>query len=384
MNCLKQDYRKMTLAALLAFSVGIALAESVQAQGNAPSPRPYRNLSLGWGRYWGWRSFYGPGDAISNRIHAQANWVRSVGESAVRHAEAREIRADAFRKEIANSVEYARAYWEKKEIYRAAKMREYTAPLDAADLRNNLTWRRLKDHPELNGPAIVNGKALNFLLDRLSAGLLATHYSLADFDDALLKRLQLSPDVLSKLRLREDVPGGNGLVFQANSGDALDIAGWPFALRDEHFAKQREEFEQARNDVVQAGRDGGTVDNALMKRLLQAHDRLDREFYKYYTKERRTQAGGKYFHQFLTSKRFLQSLAGELARLQELGGDAALDDSTRFDGDNLVALVSHMSRHGLEFAPARQGDESAYHETFYIMRDLYLTSADNNDADAAK
>lgn len=330
---------------------------------------------------WGWGRFYGPADAISNRIRAQAELERSLAESEVNHAQAREIRADAIRKEIANSVEYAKAYWEKKEIYRAAKLRTYTAPLDAADLRNSLTWRRLNDHPEMKDGGIVNGKMLNFLLHELAGEAIVMQYSPGAADPSLNDRLILSPEILSKLRLREAVPGGKGLVFPANSREALNIQRWPFGLQGDQFVRQRNDFDEARAALAAAPSTDNAAINACMKTLLHAHDQLDRAFYKYYTKERRTEAGGKYYDQYLTSRRFLESLAGELMRLQELGGGTTLDDSTRFDGNNLIALITHMARNGLEFAPSQPGGEAAYNQTFKVMRDLYIKATEDN-ADA--
>jgi hypothetical protein len=49
--------------------------------------------------------------------------------------------------------------------------------LDIRRLINSKTWERLRDHPDLNGPAVDNGNALNFLLHRLSGTLLAYHFS---------------------------------------------------------------------------------------------------------------------------------------------------------------------------------------------------------------
>jgi hypothetical protein len=39
-----------------------------------------------------------------------------------------------------------------------------------------------------------------------------------------------------------------------------------------------------------------------------------------------------------------------------------------------------MSRHGLEFAPAKPGEEAAYHTVFRMMRDVYVTIADNDES----
>ncbi|QDT49164.1 hypothetical protein Pan258_32110 [Symmachiella dynata] len=358
---------------LMAIAVVMIATASAYSQ-DEPSGRRYPYFRSGWG----WRHFYGPADAISNRIRAQADLVRSIGENAVLQADARNRRADAYRKEIANSVEYAKAYWEKKEIYRAQKLRLYTAPLDAAEQRNDKTWRRLKDFPELNDNEINNGVALNFLLHRLSGPILATQYGLTNADPGLSAQLQLSPETLSKLRVREDLSGGKQRVFRVNSKESLNIEKWPLALQDDRFESQRNDFEKARAELAQTSSSDKKAVNDRMKVLMEAHDRLFTTFIEYYTQERRTESGGRNFFRFLASRRFLESLAGEMARLQELGGTVVLEDSAQFQGDNLLALVTHMSRHGLEFAPALNGDESAYRETFFIMRDLYRTVEDDD------
>ncbi len=357
--------------------LSICDVEIADAQAVDPPRRDFRYRRYGY-PYWGWRHYYGPTDAISSRIRAQAELVRSIGESAVAHAEAREIRADAFRKEIANSVEYARAYWDRKSIYEAEKMKRYTDPLTRERIHQSLEWERLKNHPELNGAAIVNGNALNYLLDRLAGGILATNYSSITANSALTAKLALSDEILSGLRVREDLPGGKGLVFQVNAGESLDTSRWPYALNDERLASAQKRFVDAREKAIAEAKSDAKITNETMKDLLQAHDRLDRAFYKTYTREYRTRESGRYFRQFLTAKRYLQSLAGEIGRLQDLDGSSAIDRAARFDGGDLISLVSHMSRHGLEFAPARDGDERAYHTTFEIMRDLYVTMADDD------
>lgn len=368
---MRKAFMRLSTVILVGVTIGAGVGQ-VSAQIVSSDRYRYGVPSCGWARY------YGPTDVIAARIQSQAQLVRAIGDSAVAHAEARKIRADAYRAEIANTVEYARAYWERKSIYEAERMKRYTDPLTRARIHQSQTWERLKNHPELNGPAVVNGTALNFLLDRLSGSVLASHYSLSQHDSDFLAKLNLQPEILSSLRLTEDVPGGNAIVFQANSGESLDISRWPFALQREEFEKQRQQFEDAREVAAEQARSSNEVSNASLQKLMQAHDALDRAFYKYYTREKRTGSGSRGFFQFLTGKRFLQSLAGEIARFQETNGAKGFDEGRRFEGDDLIALLSHMSRNGLKFAPARKGDEFAYHSTFQLMRDLYLTVSDGD------
>ena len=58
---------------------------------------------------------------------------------------------------------------------------------------------------------------------------------------------------------------------------------------------------------------------------------------------------------------------------KEFPGVKALNNDTlRYDGANLVTLLTHMSRNGLEFAPSLPGEEPAYQQLFHMMRDLYV------------
>src|SRR5437764_1381230 len=68
-----------------------------------------------------WGYYASPVDPIAARIRAEASLVRAYGEATVNMAQAREVRAQAIRQEIANSVEYAKAYWERREFYEAEK-----------------------------------------------------------------------------------------------------------------------------------------------------------------------------------------------------------------------------------------------------------------------
>lgn len=326
-----------------------------------------------------WAVYGSPATPISAQINAEANYLRAYGDAAVDLAAARTIRARAVRLEVANSVEFVRAYWERRSIGEAERMKRYVAPLKRKELQDSKTWQRLKDHPELNGTAIVEGRAMNFLLDRMAGGVLAYRFSLgqSSLDQETLKQLELSPAVRHGLRLRQDLTGGRGSVFRADEGLAPQIDWWPFALRDEALARQRNEYEQARKGVLARGLTADAGDAAL-KRLAKAYDELVTAFYEHNGRSVRLKSVENHHH-YLTAKRYLQSLAGEVLRIQEVGPDKLQEENLRFEGTNLVALLTHMSRHGLEFAAAEPGDEPAYHAVFRMMRDLYVTVAEESE-----
>jgi hypothetical protein len=120
-----------------------------------------------------WIEYASPATALSAQIRAEAVYLRAWGETQVNLAEARRIRAQAVRQEIANSVQRVHAYWERRAIGEAEHFKRAYHHLDSRRLINSKTWERLRDHPDLNGPAVDNGNALNFLLHRLSGTLLA-------------------------------------------------------------------------------------------------------------------------------------------------------------------------------------------------------------------
>jgi hypothetical protein len=319
-------------------------------------------------------------DSIAAKIEADADFLRAMGEASVDFAEARRIRAEAYEKELDNVLKYAQTYWARRDLYEAEKLERYIHPLERRRIRDSNTWKRLKDHPDLNVGAIPNGNALNFLLDRLSGSVLAYHYSLSDLDNRLLEQLKVSDETLHQLRLEQQLPNGRRLVFRADEGVALDVNWWPFALRDEELAPLREDFLDAREATAEEAR-GGTPSSGTLKELMRALDELDAAFRSTYTQQRRIDSVSTFDH-YRTAERFLKTLAGEIHLIQESGDASAFDGSLKFEGDNVFDLLTHMSRHGLHFAPAQPGDETAYHELFRMMRDLYVTVADDYVAEA--
>lgn len=361
----------MPFARRLILSLALSLLVAGSAQAQEPVSR-YR-----------WTYYGSPATPISARIHAEADMVRALGENAVDQAHAREIRARAFRQEIANSVEYVQAYWDRRSIWEAERLRRYVGPLERKEIQNSKTWERLKDHPDLNGQAIVTGQAHNFLLDRLSGSALAS-ISLGKPATAALagsKAFQLPKDTLHSLRLRQEVAGGQQLVFRADEGISSGIEWWPYLLRDEVFTRDRQAFDKARKKALASASTGGAAPSDF-RGMLEAYDALERRFQARFPKEARLKSTATFQH-YLTTQRFLQSLGAEIIRLETTGTLAGADD-LKFTGDNLLELLVHMSRRGLDFAPAQPGEEAAYHGVFRLMRDLYITVAEEDGGTKSK
>jgi hypothetical protein len=116
-----------------------------------------------------------------------------------------------------------------------------------------------------------------------------------------------------------------------------------------------------------------------LKAVFRTYDDLVEAFHKHHTRAVRLKSVHDH-REYGLAKRFLQSLAGELYRIRSVGVKALNDDSMRFEGKNLIALLTHMSRNGLEFAPALPGEEAAYHQVYHMMRDLFVAVVDDTKA----
>ncbi|HLJ10874.1 MAG TPA: hypothetical protein VKU82_06780 [Planctomycetaceae bacterium] len=334
-----------------------------------------------------WALYGSPATPISAEIHATADLVRAYGDVMVDDAVGRKYRAEAMAQEIINSQAWVKAFWANRELNEAQRLRRYVSPLERQKRRNSKEWERLKNYPELNGPSIASGTALNFLLNRLAGGLLAEQFSLGSKTAELVKLdvLRLDPKTLHTLRVRRDLPNGQNLAFDPVAGPSEKIEQWPFALSGAEFDSYRKKYEKARSDVISAARKREDSRDAA-RVLLKAFDELDAAFNKKNTRKVLTDQKTTpmtAFVQYLAAKRFLQARAGEVAQLQNAGSRLPEDD-LRFTDNDLISLLKHMSGNGLLFAPAETGDEHAYHRVFDLMRDLYVFATADDDSGKAK
>jgi hypothetical protein len=337
---------------------------------------------------WAW---YDPRWAISSHISAQADLLRAHGDVAVDFALARKLHAESVDMELDNWVKHVRAYWDRKLIREKKRLQleqlrqiRKGRHLNNEKWRNSMAWNRLKNHPELT--RIGQGDALNFLLHRLSNTVLACEFvRQGETQDAeLLEQLRLPPDLLERLNLRQLGRSGDQLVFRAGASSGLELEWWPYLLRWEEFAGARREFEAARDAVIAEADAGGKVGVDALQRLEQAHAKLTREFFAQFNRRNlRSASFGKY-SQFLAAESFLRRLDREVLRMQNTGDVGAIRVQQGYvpdrDGDDLIGLLTYMTRNGIQFAPASPGNEPAYHTVFTMMRDLYVTVADRDEA----
>ena len=329
--------------------------------------------------------YHGHYDLLSSRVYAQASLLRASGAASVDYAAARKIRAQAFRLELNNEVRKVEVYWERKEIARAKRLANSYNHLDAQKYRKNRTWERIKNHPDLIGGSITNGKALNFLLGRLSSSVLAYEFSKNSQSpgDQTIQALQLSQQTLKGLNLRQRLGNNRQIIFKATDGKPLQIDWWPYSLRDNRFKMYRKKFASLRDQAVKEA-EAGTISKDTLASMEKTFFELSDEFRKYYNKDRRHKGGVTTWTEFKRADLFLKSLWGELNMLKSSEDISTLNAGLKFNpgqaGGNLVELLTFMSRNGLDFAPSKPKDAPAYHQTFAMMRDLYINIADEDEA----
>ena len=336
---------------------------------------------------------YNPRTAYSSYIHAQADLMRAQGERAVDFAEARVLLADAVDKELDNWLEHMQRYWQRKIEYEKNRIKLNQVRQIAKDQRLNdqramrsRMWERIKNNPQLNANSIVNGNALNFLLDRL-ANTVGT-YDIARLEGTTspddCADLQLTPEQLRSLQLSQTGVQGGKLLFRADGSSKIDLEWWPFKLRDEVFQAERQAYMAARRAVLEQAGTGGQIDSESLLQLKTAYGALSRSFYERYVAQEQAQAGWDTFRQFHAARAFLHALGSEIHRYENTGDARLLQVVSGFHpetaGQDVLALLAYMNRNGVRFAPAQPGDEYAYHAVFRMMRDIYVTVADNDQA----
>ena len=328
---------------------------------------------------------YDPFYAVTSRVYAQAELIRAQGDAAVSFGYARDLNAEAYSKELDNWMKELRVHWDRKVVAEKKKLEldqvrkiKKMRYLNDRKWSHSRAWDRLKNHPELNKTRIEKGKALNFLLARLSVSALPYRFNpdSSRFSQDAIRQLSLDKAMLGHIMLKQ-----GAFRFAADQSVQDSISLWPYLLRWDEFESTRSAFERARAVVVKGSGSGSQVPVTKIRHLHEALMRLTQEFHQSLEVKRWVDKHNRYSH-FLTADRFLEELDREILRLEETGDIRPFRGGNSYDpnvaGDNLISLLCYMNRNGLDFAPAQPGKESGYHHLFVMMRSLYLTVAERD------
>lgn len=326
-----------------------------------------------------------PATAAALQIQAESQFLKDYGqmqkdlaEARQQHAEAGKLEGDAAIQKVLNNIKL-------REIKEADHAKQVRKKIASRRVNYETTWERLKHHPELTSGEIATGRALNFLKNRLSGSFIT--YQPADKDsDATAKEvarlLHVKPSTVHALQVRQMVGRGEALIFRLDDGQPIQVDWWPPALRTPQLRMARTNFERVRNEVFATQ----SPDEFYRKidNLLLAHARLEGEFLTQQPHSERIKTQQS-IHDYLDGKAVLRSRLSEVRRLHRVGPHLAAASDLAFKGDDMTELLTHMVRNGLEFAPAKPGDETAYQQAFHMLRDLYVAiETDAIDAQAEK
>ncbi len=316
-------------------------------------------------------------DAEAHYIDACSNMVKSV-------AIARKINAEAVAIEIQNSVDYVKAYFERRRINREERAKENPNYLESEKKRQNVMKRRVDEqYQDLMRGDVTN--TLNWLLRELSRPVVSYEYLSG-------VKSMMQPEIDAKLterdrqliRLTDGGSKASRLVFAAADGNVL-LPRWPSSLRGDDCAAARDNFDRARDAVVKEIQEKGKISCENQTNLTQAVNGLFVALESAYPEERRKEPAE--FLEYATGKRFVQSLVATVHRAVAVNDASVFSGNLRFQGDSLLGLLQHMYKNGLEFAPPEPGGEGIYKTLFQNLRSLYVSmgqdSAKAADAKAA-
>ncbi|MBN2294854.1 MAG: hypothetical protein JXM70_20670 [Pirellulales bacterium] len=332
----------------------------------------------------------GGATALSAAIHAQADYVKSLGDYLESASFARRNNAIAAEQEMRNALQWVSTYFERRELNRAYRLKNNPGYLANEEKRQEVLDRRITKlfHEVLKGDVT---REINWLLHELAGMTLPYQYLPGDRakpDSTIDTRL--SKTDLHKILLTDGGRrGGRMLTFPADTARVLETP-WPRSLRIPELENERKQFETARDKML-ADRAKGKRNWESEKSVMQACDALSSKFESINPREERIESY-EAFAQYRSGQRYLKTLAAEVMRAITTQDEWVFQGVYRFEGDSVVELVQHMCQNGLEFAPPQPGSEGAYRSLFESLRKIYLhlgaddpnRDLDDQDQDALK
>lgn len=211
-------------------------------------------------------------------------------------------------------------------------------PRAAEDERERLrveNVRRTRNGPP--APEIWSGKALNKLLRDIQQ-----QHALK----VLGPDVPITAEVLGHVNLAGGSASGNIAVLR-DEGRLQ----WPAVLEADDFAAERESLERlARQAYQQAA--GGSVAEDTLQALNEAVGNLERSLKRAVNEVTP--------EDYMQAKRYVRELRGAVKALRNPDVASQVTRKWASRGNNVTDLVKLMTRDGLKFAPAIQGDEEAY------------------------
>jgi hypothetical protein len=195
--------------------------------------------------------------------------------------------------------------------------------------------RRARNSPPSG--EIWSGRALNTLLDAINKMIIQSIPGpIVSLDAATLRRINVTSGVQE---------GSLGVL---RDGGQLR---WPLTLRGSTFKKERTKLDKLAAQAYQQATQGA-VNADTINDMTETLDGL--------TAHMKRNIASISANDYIRSKRYLNDLSKTLRVLDDPNVGKFATRKWSAQGDNVGALVMNMTRDGLKFAPATQGDEAAY------------------------
>jgi hypothetical protein len=284
---------------------------------------------LGWGAPYGWGG-WGPG----SYLNGVANVTTANAQALVTIQGARQAQAQAD----AAQLDYRRRLFDQ---LRYERMNSPTAE-DIREYERQQALRRARNDPPAT--EIWSASALNALLQSIQK----TH----SVTGASGPSVPLDPTLVRHINVTTGVTRAGAGIF----GDRLR---WPLPLAVERFSAERERIEKLVKEAVAQIERTGNPDAGTLVDLNTAIRDLQ-------TKAD-AEVGRMSPSDSIRADRFLRELREGVRVLEQPNVVNFFNGKWSAQGDTVGDLIFHLTRNGLRFAPATQGDEAFYTALYHAM-----------------
>jgi hypothetical protein len=294
-------------------------------------------------------------------------------------AEARVINAKAYSMELDNWKKYVEVYWDRRHIWEAEFRKRYPEEWKVEEERQKRMTKYVTDQYQwvLKGDTT---RASNWILRELANSVVSFQSVSGKTPIQPEIDCKLTAQDLKLIRLTDRGRNGKALEF-AVSDDNVLLPPWPFVLLAPAFDKARENYERTQKAVVDELK-------TTHKFTYQNHEDLVTAIEKLYTAlgvaypEEDRKKDTRMWGDYRAAKQAIDILASNATRAGIINDVSAIEGHLSFKGDSLFALVQHMYRNGLEFAPPQRGKaaEGAYIKLFQGLRQIYVGIGPNDHA----
>jgi len=313
--------------------------------GSTLSTSPYGGYSMsttpyGGGGYGGGYGSYSNDptglQGAASYVQAQGNYKIQIQQARLLREQARQANIDTARKQIQFEA------WYESMKMTAPKLRdqEMATALD----------RARKDPPATE---IWSGTSLNELLR-----------SIRKVGRNNLKsgpQVDLSDVNLDSVNLTDKTGQGNAGMLKAETKDGKLALYWPSAFETAGFAEPARQLTQSLSEAVAALKKKEKPAATTLKDVQNNYRILSDKLAATASTDELSPS------QYIEAKRYLRQLDQAIKALNDPKASNYFDD-WKAKGRTVAELVDHMTKNGLDFAPATSGDESAYSALYQALR----------------